>query len=260
MDQFVLLGDSITQAAFSEAGTTFGPRLLHDYVRKLDVVNRGFSGYNTTQILKLLPRIITPPKTARMRVVGILLGANDASLPNTGPGPDQNVDLEQYTDNLAAIVKHPALQAHEGVRVLLITPPPLHEGMCFAGDQAKYGTDVVNSPRRTAFNARQYAEACKTVAKHLEVPVVDLWSAILREGRYDLRSSGGNPPGSLTHEAWYNERLSAYLSDGLHLTSAGYAVLYRELTRTIDEEWPDLIPENMRPTLPNWDDQAAWAG
>jgi hypothetical protein len=32
-----------------------------DVLRRLDVVNRGFSGYNTSNALSVLPRIFTPP-------------------------------------------------------------------------------------------------------------------------------------------------------------------------------------------------------
>ena len=38
----VLLGDSITQNSFDSGG--WGAQLAHWYVRKADVVNRGFSG------------------------------------------------------------------------------------------------------------------------------------------------------------------------------------------------------------------------
>jgi lysophospholipase L1-like esterase len=40
--QVVLLGDSITQNSFDSGG--WGAQLAHWYVRKADVVNRGFSG------------------------------------------------------------------------------------------------------------------------------------------------------------------------------------------------------------------------
>ena len=48
----VLLGDSITQLAWSPYG--FGAHLQDVYQRRCDVLNRGYSGYNTRWILKLL--------------------------------------------------------------------------------------------------------------------------------------------------------------------------------------------------------------
>ncbi|GAB7364292.1 hypothetical protein MBLNU230_g4837t1 [Neophaeotheca triangularis] len=261
MDQFILLGDSITQAAFSPVGLAFGPRLSHDYARKLDILNRGYSGYNTSQILSILPRILPSPETAHVRVLCIFLGANDARLPNT-PGPAQDVSLDEYVANLRAIVTQPEIVAHEGVRVLFVTPPPVHEAMCFEGDKAKFGAGVITAPRRTAVNTRSYATASNELGSELGLPVVDLWKAILREARYDVGRASDeadrSPPGSMDKDAWFNERLGLFLSDGLHLTSEGYEVFYRELTRTIDENWPELIPDNMQPALPNWDDEAAW--
>jgi len=46
-DVFMLFGDSITQGAWEPDMNGFGQRLSHIYARKLDVLNRGFSGYNT---------------------------------------------------------------------------------------------------------------------------------------------------------------------------------------------------------------------
>jgi hypothetical protein len=80
------------------------------YIRRLDVVNRGFSGYNTTQALKMLPRVVASPEEGRIRLMvcwhgslidrsfdsnlqTIFLGANDARLPNT-PGFPQTVEIE----------------------------------------------------------------------------------------------------------------------------------------------------------------------
>ncbi len=37
------------------------------YIRRLDVVNRGFSGFNTTQALRILPQIMPVPEEAKVR-------------------------------------------------------------------------------------------------------------------------------------------------------------------------------------------------
>nr|KAJ3419520.1 hypothetical protein HK105_006849 [Polyrhizophydium stewartii] len=69
LDQILLFGDSLTQLADA-------------YVRKLDVVNRGFSGYNTDWCRLLLPSVlatIRPTPRVRIRLVTVLLGANDAA-------------------------------------------------------------------------------------------------------------------------------------------------------------------------------------
>ncbi|OAX39179.1 hypothetical protein K503DRAFT_799840 [Rhizopogon vinicolor AM-OR11-026] len=44
-DVIMLIGDSITQNGWEQGG--FAQLLAERYVRKLDVLNRGFSGYQT---------------------------------------------------------------------------------------------------------------------------------------------------------------------------------------------------------------------
>ncbi|CDO74879.1 hypothetical protein BN946_scf185004.g29 [Trametes cinnabarina] len=55
-DAIVLLGDSLTELGFNDNG--FAAKLANAYVRKLDVVNRGFSGYNTDWIIPVFEQIV----------------------------------------------------------------------------------------------------------------------------------------------------------------------------------------------------------
>ena len=80
---FVGFGDSITQRGFAPGGWL---SLLADtYVRRADVVNRGYSGYNSRWALPLLDRAFplgaaaAPPALAT-----VWFGANDAALPDRG--------------------------------------------------------------------------------------------------------------------------------------------------------------------------------
>ena len=70
--------------------------------RKADVVNRGFSGYNTRMCLKMLPHIASDLKN--VSAVTVFLGANDAS--DLKENPVQAVPLPEYCQNLAKIIKH----------------------------------------------------------------------------------------------------------------------------------------------------------
>jgi hypothetical protein len=58
--KFILLGDSLTQHAFTRGG--WGQLMGDLYVRRADVLNRGYSGYNTRWALQLLPYIFTEDK------------------------------------------------------------------------------------------------------------------------------------------------------------------------------------------------------
>ncbi|KAJ4288371.1 hypothetical protein N0V90_011605 [Kalmusia sp. IMI 367209] len=132
-DQFILFGDSITQIDGNpELGFSCYQALQHDYIRRVDIINRGFSGYNTQNALLILPKIIPPPQQTRVRLVNLkwyygktlFFGANDASLPNT---TGQHIPLERYKAGLHALLDHSSIRAHEEIKVLLITPPPIDE-------------------------------------------------------------------------------------------------------------------------------------
>lgn len=82
-DQFLLFGDSITQSdgdpslGFScyqalQHGMSTSHDLMHladhaDYCRRVDIVKRGFSGYNTANALSILPKILLSPEQSRVR-------------------------------------------------------------------------------------------------------------------------------------------------------------------------------------------------
>lgn len=136
MNQFILFGDSITQQCFSQENGVgvFGPALSNAYVRRLDIINRGFSGYNTSQALQVLPEVMPQRSQARVRLMAIFFGANDARLPNTPGGPDQHVPLEQYKSNLRKIATHQCIQAHSVIRIILVTPPPVDERKLIEAD------------------------------------------------------------------------------------------------------------------------------
>ncbi|VFV29820.1 isoamyl acetate-hydrolyzing [Lynx pardinus] len=75
----LLFGDSITQFSFQQGG--WGASLADKLVRKCDVLNRGFSGYNTRWAKIILPRLIKKGTGLDSPVaVTIFFGANDSAL------------------------------------------------------------------------------------------------------------------------------------------------------------------------------------
>lgn len=54
--------------------------LAHWWERRFDVVNRGYSGYNTRWLLPLVDRLFVPGGAAPVKLVTIFLGANDCVL------------------------------------------------------------------------------------------------------------------------------------------------------------------------------------
>ncbi|XP_060042996.1 isoamyl acetate-hydrolyzing esterase 1 homolog isoform X2 [Erinaceus europaeus] len=75
----LLFGDSITQFSFQQGG--WGASLADKLVRKCDVLNRGFSGYNTRWAKIILPRLIRKGNSLdNLVAVTIFFGANDSAL------------------------------------------------------------------------------------------------------------------------------------------------------------------------------------
>ena len=110
----VLLGDSQTQLGWEGGGWV---QLLADqfvrcrcsyclpvllplmcHVRRVDLLNRGLSGYNSRMLLPALPHLASPELLGRASMITLMLGSNDASLPDTNP--EQAVPLEEFGDNL----------------------------------------------------------------------------------------------------------------------------------------------------------------
>ncbi|KAF3480477.1 uncharacterized protein GIQ15_05824 [Arthroderma uncinatum] len=229
-DQILLFGDSITQ--FSEwqgRGFAFAPQVQDDYIRKLDVLNRGFSGYTSSQALNVLPQFFPPPQVAKVRMMTVFFGANDAVLP---PG-DQYVPLDKYKANLRDIIRHRIVR-YGGTKIVLITPPPVNEYQLTAFDLSKGLTSL----SRTANNTKMYADACREVGESLNVAIADVWSAFMKEAGW----VAGQPVAG-SHDIPENPKLAALLVDGLHFTPEGYKVMYNEVLRAIRAYYPEEAPE-----------------
>ncbi|KAK9828721.1 hypothetical protein WJX72_001713 [[Myrmecia] bisecta] len=223
--QFVLFGDSLTQQSFDPAGG-WGASLADAYARKADVINRGYGGYNTRWALKMLTRIF--PQTAEPpRLVTVFFGANDAAIPGR-LGERQHVAIPDYVDNLRTIVQH--LQQLRAGSILLITPPPVSDqGRVKYNCELQGVTEVTQIPERTNAFTGQYAEACKSLASELGLPVLDLWGLMQQERDWEA-------------ELFW---------DGLHFTSKGNAVVYKHLQALVDEQFPDLRAEDMAYDFPH---------
>ncbi|KAM5262787.1 isoamyl acetate-hydrolyzing esterase 1 homolog [Ctenodactylus gundi] len=216
----VLFGDSITQFSFQQGG--WGASLADKLVRKCDVLNRGFSGYNTRWARIILPRIIrkgvgnwdTPA------AVTIFFGANDSSLKDENP--KQHIPLEEYAANLKSMVQHLSSVDVAGDRVILITPPPLCEAAW-----AKQCLEQGHKLNRLNAVVGEYASACLQVAQDFGTDVLDLWTLMQKD----------------------NQDFSSYLSDGLHLSPKGNAFVFSHL-------WPLLEPKvsSLPLLLPYWKD------
>jgi isoamyl acetate esterase len=224
----VLFGDSITQYGFgcTDSKTGWAGRLAAAYTRRCDVLNRGFSGYNTRHALELLPRIFGGGGSGASNVGGesdaaarknellfctVFFGANDAAL----PGEPQHVPIDEYGVNLNKIIMGIQKAADDkSVPILLLTPPPVDEA-AWASFREIETCDRQNDVTRL------YGLKVKDIAQQYEnCLVVDTWE--LLEGNKHTRGQ--------------------YLSDGLHLNEAGNDKVYEGLMDAMQAKFPDLAP------------------
>ncbi|KAI0373334.1 SGNH hydrolase [Pilatotrama ljubarskyi] len=226
-DAIMLLGDSLTQGGFDMNG--FAAKLAHVYNRKMDVINRGFSGYNTDWILPVFDQCFATkseqPHVPKVRLLVIWFGANDAAPP---PKP-QHVPLERFRANLRKLlwtVRSPESPRHSpDTRVVLMTPPPVNTAQRERAQRAKSPPKELDREFETT---RRYAEAVGEVGREEGVPVVDLWGRLFAEaGRRE-------------------EGLEEFLTDGLHLNEKGYAIVFEELDKTIKNEYPEYHYDNLQ--------------
>jgi lysophospholipase L1-like esterase len=137
----------------------------------------------------------------RLKLVTICFGANDASTKLK----DSNwrvIPEAEYKANLVTSVK---LFQSQGVRnILLLTPPP-----------------AASPPRidRRLEVTGAYAELVKEVGRQMQVPVVDVFSAIQEDPEW---------------------RTAAMLPDGLHLNTVGNRVLHEQVLAAIMASYPAL--------------------
>ncbi|KAK1333298.1 hypothetical protein QTO34_006839 [Cnephaeus nilssonii] len=199
----LLFGDSITQFSFQQGG--WGASLADKLVRKCDVLNRGFSGYNTRWAKIILPRLIRKGSVLDSPVaVTIFFGANDSALKEENP--KQHIPLDEYMANLRSMVQYLRSVDVPEARIVLITPPP-------------------SARRLNRLNAvvGEYASACLQVARDCGTDVLDLWALMQKDG----------------------QDFAPYLSDGLHLSPRGNEFLFSHLWPLIEKKvssLPLLLP------------------
>ncbi|KAK1020427.1 hypothetical protein LTS16_027023, partial [Friedmanniomyces endolithicus] len=254
-NRFVLFGDSILQQSFSQnVSFAFGAALTDIYSRRLDVLNRGLSGYNTRQALRAQPLCLPLPEKASMRFLLIMFGANDSRIQNSPGGPEQHVRIEDFTFNLRHMVQHPCVKAHgDDVHIILVTTPPIDERKCLRADQEKY-PKLGQTLRRTAANTALYAQAIRDLGEELQIPVLDIHRSMLAHAGHDHLTAP--LPGSMDRPT--DPTLQSFLTDGLHFSGEGYRLLYGELMTLIEQNWPESMPDRLPLMLPAWDFQPTW--
>ncbi|KAL5544190.1 hypothetical protein UlMin_007974 [Ulmus minor] len=209
--QIVLFGDSITEQSFGPGG--WGAALTNTYSRKADVLVRGFGGYNTRWALFLLQHLFPLDATKPPAAVTIFFGANDAAVLGRA-SERQHVPIEEYKENLRKMVHH-LKECSPTMLIVLITPPPVDEEGRIEFTRSLNGENASQLPERTNESAGLYAKQCIELASEMGLRLVNLWSRMQET------------------EGWGKK----FLSDGLHLTPEGNAVVHQEVVRVFEEAW-----------------------
>jgi len=238
----VLFGDSLTQRSFEPSG--WGAALAHLYGRRCDVYNRGFGGYNTRWCRSMVGELFPAHETPLLATV--LLGTNDAALFDVEPAA--HVPLEEYEDNLTAIVTHVKKRC---VHVIVLTPPCMDERQRLAFQKEKYGADALGALDRSNAVTERYARVATRVAERLDVPCVDLFEAT----RKACASSSSAKPSGLgvsrqdSVDPWAEPEVAAsptkrgddetqtqapdVFVDGVHFSAFGQELVFQALTERI---------------------------
>lgn len=226
MKKVVCFGDSLTQQGYRPGGWLC--LLAEAYETKADVVNRGFSGYNTNLALLNAYDIAFAEYTSKAPdVVLICFGANDAAMaerevPPNGP-QSQHVPVELYSANLNTLVERLKKQWNNNntTTIVLVSPPSVNDTL-YAEHCAKQGLPL---PTRTKATSRLYRDACEHVAKQHHVLFADSFSA-------------------------FEPSDASLFTDGLHLSGAGNSALFRCVLETLanDANHPSRMPN----AFPHW--------
>lgn len=223
--KILLFGDSITQQSFSATDCGWGACVADRYQRRADVLNRGFSGYNSGWFL----RYATTDKGKAdlfehegVKLVTIFFGANDASCPALNER--QHVPLETYKTNIKDIVALSRSHFGHDVNIILVSPPPVcHDGR-IRFQKERYKEKATGKLERTLDLSGQYAKGAKEVAAEMDLPFLDLWTTM------QFTPSTGDE-----RENWRD-----FLSDGLHLSASGNKFVGDALIEVIDRLLPDV--------------------
>ncbi|KAJ2658023.1 isoamyl acetate-hydrolyzing esterase [Coemansia sp. RSA 1199] len=232
----------------------------------MDVLNRGFSGYNTRDALRVASHVFPRstgmsqkgpersfafPETPKApRLCLLFFGANDARLAPYA----QHVPLDEFYENLHTLVmllRDPNSDYYSpDTRIMFITPPAIGDRM--VEDVARRNG---YEPDRKNAVTKLYADAVKKVAKEHDLPVVDIWTAIedLVRGSTSVDSpdcktennvAGFVESNTAEHDVPTEgastspfEGYEKYLLDGLHLNRSGNELLFRLIVSEIEKTW-----------------------
>lgn len=220
------LGDSITEQGWGVKGNRgWVAELASAYARRADIVNRGYGGFTTRTLEPIANRVFASLDASGEKTVvtTVFLGANDSNADSGTRLPQQNVPIEEYESRLRRIAQG-AMSRSDAV--LLIAPGPV--------DDRRW-------PTRSNAHVKAYGEAVARIARDTGALFVDL-----------LDAAGGPFPDRSTLASDSEAPWLDLLSDGLHLSSSGNALLAERILATLRARAPRSAPEGVPQDFPHW--------
>ena len=159
---------------------------------------------------EMFPNTGTASVVPPTRLVTLLFGANDSA--DAALNPSQHVPVDEYGENIRWLVRS-LRKTYPNAVVVVISPPPIHESK-WADRMAGFGKALDRSNELAGI----YANRALSVAEQEGCPSVDCYG--LMGGRLGSQ-----------------DKVGAYLHDGLHLSAEGSIVLFESLCRLIEERF-----------------------
>ncbi|OAF67913.1 Isoamyl acetate-hydrolyzing esterase 1 [Intoshia linei] len=206
--KIIFLGDSHTQRGFSDKSPWLGI-IANKYVRKFDILNYGFSGYNSKWINWSKEKIFND---SLLNVVGIVIfiGSNDST--DLVLNQLQSVPIDQFIKNYNDILDYLKCM-YQNAKVFLISPPPCceksYQKHCYLNDKI----DCVHFK-----NVQHYANTVKKIAQYKSCQFIDCWSKFVESNNIDI-----------------------LLEDGLHLNYNGAKLLATIIIESFEQNFQNLF-------------------
>lgn len=227
--KLLMFGDSITEFAFDQHdGTDFslGAALQNRYLRRLQVLHRGFSGYTSKQGVELAKGILScehdkRPEAQRIKLAYVFFGTNDARLKGENPTNNQHIDIDQYVSNMMEIVKEFKTRSIP----LIVVLPTFHDQEMW---NETHPDDLITGDYRTTELNKGYGDKLASACAAEDTPVLNLMDAMTQYAtEYKLTN---------VMDGKYGD----FLIDGVHFTGLGYQVFYQGLVKVISKRLAHL--------------------
>lgn len=209
-DKIVLFGDSLIQFSVGDGGLT--PRLMNHYQRQLDVVVRGFSGYNTEWCKELLKPVLDGVGPGKICAVVIFLGTNDSA----AQGSPQHVSVEVYQANLRHLV---TVAKQYTQKVILVGLGLMDETNPAQQPGLRFNRGLIT-----------YSQACRSVAMEQGASFVDLANEMYKS--LGVSQYNAAMPGDADYQG--DISVAGLVPDGLHFSAEAYKVFFDALLRALD--------------------------